>query len=74
MASLAEIDRGSHAISLVVCLHADRHDHLARINDAFGLATSADQVISDVAKRIRGALTRRRRARRFSGNKFPGWC
>src|SRR5206468_6529106 len=44
-------------------------DHLARINDAFGFDI-ADQVISDVAKRIRGRLRGADVLGRFSGNKF----
>ena len=44
-------------------------DHLARINDAFGFDI-ADQVISDVAKRIRARLRGGDMLGRFSGNKF----
>jgi diguanylate cyclase (GGDEF)-like protein len=44
-------------------------DHLARINDAFGFDV-ADQVISDVAKRIRARLRGGDVLGRFSGNKF----
>jgi diguanylate cyclase (GGDEF)-like protein len=44
-------------------------DHLARINDAFGFDV-ADQVISDVAKRIRVRLRGGDVLGRFSGNKF----
>jgi diguanylate cyclase (GGDEF)-like protein len=44
-------------------------DHLARINDAFGFDV-ADQVISDVAKRIRARLRGGDLLGRFSGNKF----
>src|SRR3954462_2230972 len=44
-------------------------DHLARINDAFGFDI-ADQVISDVAKRIRTRLRGGDVLGRFSGNKF----
>jgi diguanylate cyclase (GGDEF)-like protein len=44
-------------------------DHLARINDAFGFDV-ADQVISDVAKRIRARLRAGDVLGRFSGNKF----
>ncbi|HEU0083389.1 MAG TPA: GGDEF domain-containing protein, partial [Bradyrhizobium sp.] len=44
-------------------------DHLARVNDAFGFDV-ADQVISDVAKRIRARLRGGDVLGRFSGNKF----
>jgi diguanylate cyclase (GGDEF)-like protein len=44
-------------------------DHLARINDAFGFDV-ADQVISDVARRIRARLRGGDVLGRFSGNKF----
>jgi diguanylate cyclase (GGDEF)-like protein len=44
-------------------------DHLARINDAFGFDV-ADQVISDVARRIRERLRGGDVLGRFSGNKF----
>ncbi len=44
-------------------------DHLARINDAFGFDV-ADQVICDVAKRIRTRLRGGDLLGRFSGNKF----
>jgi diguanylate cyclase (GGDEF)-like protein len=44
-------------------------DHLARINDAFGFDV-ADQVICDVAKRIRARLRGGDVLGRFSGNKF----
>ncbi|MEA2896049.1 MAG: hypothetical protein QOJ84_1664, partial [Bradyrhizobium sp.] len=44
-------------------------DHLARINDAFGFDV-ADQVIFDVAKRIRARLRGGDVLGRFSGNKF----
>ncbi len=44
-------------------------DHLARINDAFGFDV-ADQVICDVAKRIRTRLRGGDVLGRFSGNKF----
>lgn len=44
-------------------------DHLARINDAFGFDV-ADQVIADVAKRIRANLRGGDVLGRFSGNKF----
>src|SRR5205085_8856635 len=44
-------------------------DHLARINDAFGFDV-ADQVICDVAKRIRARLRGGDVFGRFSGNKF----
>jgi diguanylate cyclase (GGDEF)-like protein len=44
-------------------------DHLARINDAFGFDV-ADQVIADVAKRIRARLRGGDVLGRFSGNKF----
>ena len=44
-------------------------DHLARINDAFGFDV-ADEVISDVARRIRARLRGGDVLGRFSGNKF----
>ena len=44
-------------------------DHLARINDAFGFDV-ADQVICDVARRIRMRLRSGDVLGRFSGNKF----
>jgi diguanylate cyclase (GGDEF)-like protein len=44
-------------------------DHLARINDAFGFDV-ADEVISDIAKRIRVRLRGGDVLGRFSGNKF----
>ena len=44
-------------------------DHLARINDAFGFDV-ADEVIGDVAKRIRARLRGGDVLGRFSGNKF----
>jgi diguanylate cyclase (GGDEF)-like protein len=44
-------------------------DHLARINDAFGFDV-ADEVISEVAKRIRARLRGGDVLGRFSGNKF----
>jgi diguanylate cyclase (GGDEF)-like protein len=44
-------------------------DHLARINDAFGFDV-ADQVICDVARRIRTRLRGGDVLGRFSGNKF----
>jgi diguanylate cyclase (GGDEF)-like protein len=44
-------------------------DHLARINDAFGFDV-ADQVICDVARRIRTRLRSGDVLGRFSGNKF----
>jgi diguanylate cyclase (GGDEF)-like protein len=44
-------------------------DHLARVNDAFGFDV-ADQVICDVAKRIRARLRGGDVLGRFSGNKF----
>jgi diguanylate cyclase (GGDEF)-like protein len=44
-------------------------DHLARINDAFGFDV-ADQVICDVARRIRARLRSGDVLGRFSGNKF----
>ncbi|ABE61516.1 diguanylate cyclase/phosphodiesterase [Nitrobacter hamburgensis X14] len=44
-------------------------DHLARINDAFGFDV-ADEVIGDVARRIRARLRSGDVLGRFSGNKF----
>ncbi len=44
-------------------------DHLARINDAFGFDV-ADEVISEVARRIRARLRGGDVLGRFSGNKF----
>jgi diguanylate cyclase (GGDEF)-like protein len=44
-------------------------DHLARINDAFGFDV-ADEVIGDVARRIRTRLRSGDVLGRFSGNKF----
>lgn len=44
-------------------------DHLAQINDAFGYAV-ADEVIREVAKRIRARLRGGDVLGRFSGNKF----
>ncbi|MEH6951524.1 bifunctional diguanylate cyclase/phosphodiesterase [Nitrobacter sp. NHB1] len=44
-------------------------DHLARINDAFGFDV-ADEVIGDVARRIRARLRGGDVLGRFSGNKF----
>ncbi|KIZ41137.1 MULTISPECIES: bifunctional diguanylate cyclase/phosphodiesterase [Rhodopseudomonas] len=44
-------------------------DHLARINDAFGFDV-ADEVICEVAKRIRARLRAGDQLGRFSGNKF----
>ncbi|MEH2473873.1 diguanylate cyclase (GGDEF)-like protein [Nitrobacteraceae bacterium AZCC 2299] len=44
-------------------------DHLARINDAFGFDV-ADEVISDIARRIRARLRGGDVLGRFSGNKF----
>ena len=44
-------------------------DHLARINDAFGFDV-ADEVIGDIAKRIRARLRGGDVLGRFSGNKF----
>src|SRR5439155_23198160 len=44
-------------------------DHLARINDAFGFDI-ADEVIADVARRIRARLRGGDVLGRFSGNKF----
>src|SRR3954464_4743898 len=44
-------------------------DHLARINDAFGFDI-ADEVIADIAKRIRTRLRGGDVLGRFSGNKF----
>jgi diguanylate cyclase (GGDEF)-like protein len=44
-------------------------DHLARINDAFGFDV-ADQVIFDIARRIRTRLRSGDVLGRFSGNKF----
>jgi diguanylate cyclase (GGDEF)-like protein len=44
-------------------------DHLARINDAFGFDI-ADEVIADIAKRIRARLRGGDVLGRFSGNKF----
>ena len=44
-------------------------DHLARVNDAFGFDV-ADEVISDVATRIRARLRGGDVLGRFSGNKF----
>jgi diguanylate cyclase (GGDEF)-like protein len=44
-------------------------DHLARINDAFGFDV-ADEVIGEVAKRIRARLRGGDVLGRFSGNKF----
>jgi diguanylate cyclase (GGDEF)-like protein len=44
-------------------------DHLARINDAFGFDV-ADEVIADIAKRIRARLRGGDVMGRFSGNKF----
>jgi diguanylate cyclase (GGDEF)-like protein len=69
MASLAEAIeealrfRASFAFMLIGI------DHLARINDAFGFDV-ADQVISDIAKRIRARLRGGDVLGRFSGNKF----
>lgn len=44
-------------------------DHLARINDAFGFDV-ADEVIAEIAKRIRARLRGGDVLGRFSGNKF----
>lgn len=44
-------------------------DHLARVNDAFGFDV-ADQVIGEVARRIRARLRGGDLLGRFSGNKF----
>jgi diguanylate cyclase (GGDEF)-like protein len=44
-------------------------DHLARVNDAFGFDV-ADEVISDVARRIRARLRAGDQLGRVSGNKF----
>lgn len=44
-------------------------DHLARINDAFGFDV-ADEVIGDIARRIRARLRGGDVLGRFSGNKF----
>jgi diguanylate cyclase (GGDEF)-like protein len=44
-------------------------DHLARINDAFGFDV-ADEVICEVAKRLRSRLRAGDQLGRFSGNKF----
>jgi len=44
-------------------------DHLARINDAFGFDV-ADEVICEVARRIRARLRAGDQLGRFSGNKF----
>ena len=44
-------------------------DHLARINEAYGFDV-ADEVIGDVAKRIRARLRGGDVLGRFSGNKF----
>ena len=44
-------------------------DHLARVNDAFGFDV-ADEVICEVAKRIRARLRAGDQLGRFSGNKF----
>ncbi|HEY0328238.1 MAG TPA: bifunctional diguanylate cyclase/phosphodiesterase, partial [Rhodopseudomonas sp.] len=44
-------------------------DHLARVNDAFGFDV-ADQVIGEVARRIRARLRAGDLLGRFSGNKF----
>ena len=44
-------------------------DHLARINEAFGFDV-ADQVICDVARRLRTRLRGGDVLGRFSGNKF----
>ncbi|WP_296514903.1 bifunctional diguanylate cyclase/phosphodiesterase [Rhodopseudomonas sp.] len=69
MASLAETIeeaarfRSSFAFMLISI------DHLARINDAFGFDV-ADEVICEVARRIRARLRAGDQLGRFSGNKF----
>jgi len=69
IASLAEVIEESARFRNQCVFMLIGIDHLARINDAFGFDV-ADEVISEVANRIRARLRGGDVLGRFSGNKF----
>jgi len=69
MASLAEAIEEASRFRATFAFMLIGIDHLAQINDAFGFDV-ADEVIREVARRIRARLRAGDQLGRFSGNKF----